>query len=291
MTKVVTFIGFGEAGSLIAQGLLAHNEITVRTYDRLLDIQDQRDTMTQRARKIGVTVATGLQEAVAGADLVFSTVTADQCVAAATAAAPALNQCQVWLDLNSTSPMAKMDASTIINNTGADYVDVAVMENVPVKGHRVPLLLAGPGAVDATRMLNALNMDATRIGDRIGQAATIKMCRSVFLKGFDAILLECLTAAELAGVQDAVLNSIHASFPALDLPGKALGRVKRVSQHSARRASEMREVSKTLEYLQLSPITATATAEILERLAASGAAQSAQNEDFELSRLGSLMQS
>jgi len=186
--------------------------------------------------------------------------------------------------------MAKMDASTIIKKAGADYVDVAVMENVPVKGHRVPLLLAGPGADDATRVLNDLNMDATLVGDRIGQAATIKMCRSVFLKGFDAILLECLTAAELAGVQEAVLSSIHASFPALDLPDKALGRVKRVSQHSARRASEMREVSRTLEYLQLSPVTATATAEILERLAASEAPQAAQDDDFELCQLGPLMQ-
>jgi len=98
MTKVVTFIGFGEAGSLIAQGLLAHNDISVQTYDRLLDIADQRDAITQRAASIGVKIAADPQEAVAGADLVFSTVTADQSVAAATAVASALaNRWPKWM--------------------------------------------------------------------------------------------------------------------------------------------------------------------------------------------------
>jgi len=289
MTKVMTFIGFGEAGSLIAHGLLNQNKIVVNTYDSLLDAPDQRDVIVRRATDMGVQVFDDPSRAVANADLIFSTVTADQCVAAATTIAPVLEATQVWLDLNSTSPMAKTQASTEIVASGASYVDVAVMENVPAKGHRVPLLVAGPLATEATQRLTELGMNASVVGNRIGQAATIKMCRSVFLKGFDAILLECLTAAELAGVQEAVLQSIHASFPALDLPDKALARVKRVSQHSARRAAEMRDVTSTLENLKLSPVCAAATAEILQRLAASGAAESTQSESFGLDQLASLL--
>src|SRR3546814_18443220 len=54
------------------------------------------------------------------------------------------------------------------------------------------------------------------VGDTVGQASTIKMSRSVFMKGIEAILCESLVAADRAGVADRVLASIQATFPGLD---------------------------------------------------------------------------
>ncbi len=285
----ITFIGFGEAGSLIARGLLANNQLRVTGWDRLLDDPTQRQTIVDRGNELGVTLAESMTSAIASSDLIFSTVTADECVNAARAAQSALGKNHVWLDLNSTSPMAKRQASAIVNAAGADYVDVAVMANVPPKGHRVPLLLAGPNAKAAATRLDQMNMDTGVVGAEVGQAATIKMCRSVFLKGFDAILLECLSAAELAGVREAVVDSIHASFPDFNLPEKIDGRVRRVSQHSKRRAAEMRDVSVTVEQLGQPATMATATAALLERLANADAAELAASDEFHLNKLPALL--
>lgn len=285
----ITFIGFGEAGSLIASGLLANHELKVKTWDRLLNDPTQKQTIVSRAKSAGVEIADSMANAMAGSELIFSTVTADQCVNAARAAQSSLGADQCWLDLNSTSPMAKREAATYVEKAGASYVDVAVMANVPPKGHCVPLLLAGSSATATAATLTELGMDASVVGDRIGQAATIKMCRSVFLKGFDAILLECLSAAELAGVREAVIDSIDASFPDFDLPAKIDGRVKRVSQHSKRRAAEMRDVSATVEQLGQTATMACATAEVLERLASSNAAAAVASDDFQLQMLPTLL--
>lgn len=287
----ITFIGFGEAGSLIASGLLANHRLNVKTWDRLLDDPTQSQVIVSRAKTAGVEIANSMTEAIAGSELIFSTVTADQCVNAARAAQSSLSADQCWLDLNSTSPMAKQEAAAFVTAAGASYVDVAVMANVPPKGHRVPILLAGASATDATNTLNELGMDASVVGDQIGQAATIKMCRSVFLKGFDAILLECLSAAELAGVREAVINSIDASFPDFDLPAKIDGRVRRVSQHSKRRAAEMRDVSATVEQLGQTATMARATADLLERLASSNAADAVASDAFQLQMLPALLKS
>jgi 3-hydroxyisobutyrate dehydrogenase-like beta-hydroxyacid dehydrogenase len=81
----------------------------------------------------------------------------------------------------------------------------------------------------------------------VGKVSAIKMCRSVMIKGLEALTTECLFAAREYGVEEQVLASLHASFPSLGwndaLPGYL---ISRVAEHGIRRSEEMEEVVKTL---------------------------------------------
>src|SRR3546814_14190298 len=106
------------------------------------------------------------------------------------------------------------------------------MDTVPGRGHQVPMLLAGPAAAEAAERLAPLGMRVEVVGDTVGQASTIKMSRSVFMKGIEAILCESLVAADRAGVADRVLASIQATFPGLDWRDLAPSHTGRIDRQS-----------------------------------------------------------
>jgi len=244
---------------LIAAGLLDAGVASVAAYDILVDDPTTRDAWAAKAGMAGAIACTSVQVAVADADLILSTVTSERALDAAAMAAPYLHSGQFYLDLNSCSPGKKAAASEHVDRTGARYVDVAVMDTVPGRGHRVPMLLAGPAAEDAAERLAPFGMTLEVVGDRVGQASTIKMARSVFMKGIEAILCESLVAADRAGVADRVLASIQGTFPDLDWRQLATYHMGRMALHGRRRAIEMDSVADTLRDLGLDPFTAEAT--------------------------------
>jgi len=253
----LAFVGFGEAGPLIAKGLLEAGAASVAAYDVLVDDPAARDAWVARAEAVPARACTALAEAVGDADLILSTVTSERALEAATAAAPHLRAGQLFLDLNACSPGKKVKAAAAVEAaTPARYVDVAVMDTVPGRGHKVPMLLAGPAAAEAAERLAHFGMNVEVVGDKIGQASTIKMTRSVFMKGLEAILCETLVAADRAGVADRVLGSIQATFPALDWRQVATYHMGRMALHGRRRAIEMDSVADTLRDLGLDPFTA-----------------------------------
>jgi|GEM_PF-602679 len=259
---------------------LEDNDIAIRAYDIA-----PTDSMRERARTLDVTLHDDISEAVNGASLILSAVTTENCVAAAQLCAPALTPDHIWYDLNSTSPVAKRAAAEFIIPSGARYTDTAVMSDIPRPRHKAPLLLAGVDAEDSASRLQAIGMNATPVGVEVGQAATVKMCRSVFLKGFDAVLFECLAAASEVGVRDQVISSIHDTFPEFNIPTIAGPKMNRLAQHCKRRAGEMRYVHETLEDLGVDPITPTTTSRVLERMSDAGCAELADPAAGELDEL------
>jgi len=263
----IAFIGFGEAGGLLATGLLACGAEDVATYDILIDDPATAGKHKKKAADIGVTAAISPAEAVAGRDVVISAVVSSETVKAAASVAPHLKAEQYYLDINSASPRMKREAQAVVEQNGAHYVEAAVMDLVPPHGHRVPMFLAGTKAADLAPILTALDMRVEPVGDKIGQASSIKMVRSVFLKGFSAILLECLVAAERAGVEDKVLASIQRTFPEIDWIKMADYYMGRLTVHAKRQSAEMWEVVETLRDMDVDPFTAEASAKRLAWLA------------------------
>lgn len=257
------FIGFGEAGGLIAAGLKENGAEIGGAYDILTG----DPALADKAARLNIDLAETNEAAVAAAEFVVSAVTCDQLVAAARQTAPSLRAGQTYLDINSASPKAKREAAGIVESAGAAYIDVAVMDLVPPHGHKVPMLLAGPSAVDVANRLRDHAMNATVIGEEVGQAAAVKMARSVFMKGFSAILLEALLAAGQVGAGRAVLDSLQITYPGIDWHAHAAHTLARLDQHAKRQSSEMHEVAETLEELGIEPITALATAKRLGWLA------------------------
>lgn len=266
----LAFIGFGEAGRAFVSGFSEGGRPVSSAYDIKLGNTDAAGPVRAAMQALAVREARSPEDAMRGADLVFCVVTADQAVAAARAAAPHLPQGAMWLDCNSCAPGAKRQAAAVIESYGGIYVDVAVMAPVHPKKHRVPLLLAGPEAQAAALRLAALGMTPTVAGAEVGQASTIKMLRSVMIKGMEALTAECVLAARKAGVQEAVIGSLQASDPATDWTARSAYNLERMAVHGQRRAAEMREVVQTLHDLDLPARMAAATAEWQDQI---GAAQ------------------
>jgi 3-hydroxyisobutyrate dehydrogenase-like beta-hydroxyacid dehydrogenase len=201
---------------------------------------------------------------------VFSVVTADQALAAAQAAAAYLSPSALWLDCNSCAPATKRQAAAVIEAAGGRYVDVAMMAPVRPLRHRVPLLLAGPHAEDAKDPLMRLAMAPEVVGPAVGQAAAVKMLRSVMIKGLEALTAECLLAARRAGVEEAVLASLERSDPDIAWRRRALYNLERMLVHGRRRAAEMGEVAETVAALGLDAALSRSTASWQERLGTLG---------------------
>ena len=182
-------------------------------------------------------------------------------------------------DCNFCAPDTKRAAAAIIEAAGGRYVDVAVMAPVHPRRHHVPLLLSGPRAEEGAARLATLDMRPTVTGPEIGQASSIKMLRSVMIKGLEALTAECFLAARRAGVADQVIASLEASDPQIDWRGRGAYTLERMLVHGARRAAEMREVALTVEALGLSPGLSRATAEWQDALA--GLADASDDPDLE----------
>ncbi len=261
--QTIALIGFGEAGGILGADLARLGGVKVRTYDILLADAAQRDAMLRKAEAAGVATASSHAAAAAAANLVISTVTAASSLDVAMTIAPHLCRGQVYLDLNSVSPETKRKSARVVEAAGADYVEAAVMASVPPKRLAVPMLLGGRRAAELAAALGRMGFDATAVADEIGVASAVKMCRSVMMKGIEALTVECLFGARRYGAERQVLASLAHTFPGMgwdkSLPDYL---VSRVAEHGRRRAAEMREVAATLTDGGIAPRMASATAEL-----------------------------
>ncbi len=264
--KRIAVVGFGEAGGILAEDL-ARAGLDVAAYDILFDSPAARDAMFAKARAAHVRAATTLRDALAAADLVISSATAASSTQVATDASVSLTKGQIFLDINSVSPATKRENARIVASSGAEYVEAAVMAPVPAKRLMVPMLLGGPYAETAVRTLSALGMNVTPVAGELGVASAIKMCRSIMIKGLEALTVECVMAAREFEAAEQVFASLDRTFPHMgwtsELPDYLVGRV---AEHGRRRAAEMREVEHTLASVGVMPVMSRATAERQQRL-------------------------
>jgi 3-hydroxyisobutyrate dehydrogenase-like beta-hydroxyacid dehydrogenase len=249
--EAITLIGYGEAGSTFARaGDWGQNA-------RAWDIRPERLAL---AGEDGLVAGASAAQALAGADLVLSLVTADSALPAAQDYAAFLPKGALWCDGNSVAPDTKRAAAQAIEAAGGFYVDVAVLAPVDPARLNVPLLLAGKEAARAEALLRAAGFSNIRIvGDEVGRASAIKMIRSVMVKGIEALTAEMVLGATKAGVLDEVLASLDASEKPKPWGQKAAYNIERMVTHGIRRAAEMEESAKTLQSLGVEPMMTSGT--------------------------------
>ncbi len=260
-------IGFGEAGRVLAAGLAATGRFDVSAYDILVRDPAGRGPMLAAAAERSVAMKESHRDAIAGARIIVSAVTATSSTDVAREAAASLAAGQIFADINSVSPGTKRANAKLIEDAGGHYVDVAVMAPVPPYGLKVPILLGGAKAAELTARLAPAGMNLEIVADAVGTASAIKMCRSVMIKGIEALVVECLLGARRYGVEDRVLASLEETFPQMKWNERADYLVSRVVVHGRRRAAEMREVAATLREAGLEPFMASATAQCQDRIA------------------------
>ena len=258
----IGLIGHGEVGKIFASGLKGKPDVTaVGAWDLKFSDPVTRNFELDHCSLHGITAHGSMRELCEASDLVISAVTASNTLAVAQEAAPFIRAGSVFLDLNSASPGTKQKAAALIDARGADYVEAGVMTSVPAYGIRVPMLLGGLQATPLSALLNSWGMDAKAVSEQLGVASAIKMCRSVMMKGMEALAIESYTAARKYGVEDHVLPTLQETFPGIDWQQQGANFFSRVVQHGKRRAEEMREAANTVREAGFEPLMASATAD------------------------------
>jgi 3-hydroxyisobutyrate dehydrogenase-like beta-hydroxyacid dehydrogenase len=255
----IALIGYGEVGRILAEDLVPQGH-AVTAYDLKLETE-AGNLLREHAARTQVALAGSHTAAVIGAELILSAVTASQAVAVAEACAPAVGKGAFFLDFNSASPGAKQRAGAVVDGAGGRYVEGAVMTSIPPYRIKVPLLLGGAHAAALEPVLNQLGFAAKVASDRLGVASATKMCRSVMIKGLEAMVIESFTTARHYGVEEAVIASLKETFPGVDWEKQAAYFFQRVIEHGRRRSEEVREVAVTVQEAGLTPWSATGTAE------------------------------
>jgi 3-hydroxyisobutyrate dehydrogenase-like beta-hydroxyacid dehydrogenase len=266
------FIGFGEAAEAFWSGMDHGPVASVQSFDSLTEAPGTpaQLAMQKRCDALQVPVCANLATAVNDADVVISVVTADQAYAVAEAAAPLLTRGALFLDCNSCAPQTKQASARAIEAAGGRYVDVAVMAPVNPGKNRTPLLLSGSHTEQAKGVLDALAMNPTIEPGPVGTASSVKMVRSIMVKGMEALFAECVLAGRLAGVDTQVLASLEHSHPGFDWTKRAGYNLERMTQHGLRRASEMEEVCHFLNHLGIEEPLSASTVRWQNRLGYSG---------------------
>lgn len=245
--------GYGEVGKIFAAGLQPH-VAAVAAWDLKFAQVATAQVERGHAAAQGVHACASMQELCERSDLVISAVTASNTLAVAEEAARFLRPGTVFLDLNSASPGTKQRAAAAVDARGAHYVEAGVMTSVPPYGIRVPMLLGGAKAAELASLLAGWGLDAKAVSDQLGVASAIKMCRSVMIKGLEALVIESYATARVYGVEDHVLPTLQETFPSIDWDRQGAYFFSRVVQHGQRRAEEMREAANTVREAGFPPL-------------------------------------
>lgn len=239
----IGFLGFGEAGSTIATGLRRAGYTDIVAYD----IDSGSERVAGPAEELGVPLAQTPAELVASAQVLVSAVVCNAAETAAESITPHLGDGQWLLDINSVAPAVKRRIAERVEPTGAAYVDIAVMANVTSDFSKLPLLVAGPRAGEVEALLDAAQLRVTPVSETPGEAARIKMYRSLFVKGLEALSLEAMMASYPTGVHEQVLASFEESFGHYSFPELVKHLIERHAMHGERRANELHEVAACLQ--------------------------------------------
>jgi 3-hydroxyisobutyrate dehydrogenase-like beta-hydroxyacid dehydrogenase len=250
----VTLLGLGEAGRRLAADLAAAG-VEVRGYDP----GPAEDPM-------GATRFPDAETAISGCDVVLSVNSARAALDSARAALPALCEGVVYADLNTAPPALKREVAAAVGEGGARFADVALLGPVPARGLHTPALASGNGARAFADVLEPLGMPVEVVSERPGDAAALKLLRSVFMKGLAASAIESLEAAEAAGQREWLERQLA------DVIGRPLlDRLLEGSRrHAARRVDEMEAARDLLVELGIEPRIAAASAALLAELATAG---------------------
>ena len=248
--RVVAVLGLGEAGRRLAADLAAAG-VEVRGYDPAsIDVAS-------------VARAIDPESAAAGADVVLSVNNAKAALDAAEASLPALREITIYADLNTASPELKRELAVLVAGAGARFVDVALLGPVPERGIRAPALASGEAARAFADLFEPLGMPVEVISEEAGDAAALKLVRSVFMKGLAAAVVESMQAAEVAGHPDWLEGEI-----ATVIGRPLLERLLEGSRkHAARRVDEMEAARELLLELGVEPRIASASVAVLAELA------------------------
>lgn len=199
----IAIIGLGEVGRCYAAPLHAAGHT--------LQLCEAR--VSEAARQLADSAKLEIHDKVggwlSGADLVLSCVTGTTSLPVLQQVLPYLKTGATLADLTTASPAVKRQGGALVDGAGALYADTAIMGAISLNRVRTPLLASGSGAETLKAVLAGAGSPVRVIGGGApGDAMSLKILRSVFTKGMEALCVELLMSAERQGVRDKLYEQL-----------------------------------------------------------------------------------
>jgi 3-hydroxyisobutyrate dehydrogenase-like beta-hydroxyacid dehydrogenase len=260
----IGFIGFGEAATSICSGLkeTGFGELFAYHYRS----RDSSSAVSRKARGLGVQLVESAEELAKRCPIIINVTKSKAAQETAAEIFPFLNAAHIYADLNSCHPSLKKELASVFVQKEIPFIDGAIMAPVPFTKHRVPILASGSGAHALGNALKPLGMRVEVIDGPVGAASSVKMVRSLFMKGFAAVCLETFLAAKLSDEAfEKVIDSLKETF---SMPFDVMFErfLTGTIHHAKRRVQEMEDAVSFASELGMEPIMSKATCELLRTI-------------------------
>lgn len=264
----IGFLGFGEVGYCMAKGLFVEGVSGISAYDAALDMKgDYRLTVVARAKEANVDLVGSLNALVDASDVVFCAVQAQYAQGVAEQALPHLSDGVLYADLTTAKPAQKKYCADMFAAKNLGYVDGAIMGSLIVDMHKVPMLCSGRGAETLCATMNTHGMCMTFVPGNAGAASTLKMVRSSFTKGAEALAVETMLFAKKMGVEQETMESLATFFGRMSFDAMLSHYIRGNVIHAGRRAHEAMDYADLMKDVGVDPTMAMATANRLQSMA------------------------
>ncbi len=274
MAVRIGFIGFGEAGYFMAKGLKGEGLYGIKAFDVAQNLDGPyRRVLLDRVADAGAELAPSVEALVRDCSLVFCAVQAQYARNVAEEALPFLRPETIYADVTTAQPKQKQEIAALFAAKGLGYVDAAMMGSLPQDAHKVPMLCSGNGAEELCRTMNGHGMRMEFVTGPAGKASTLKLVRSSFTKGVEALSVETLLFARKLGVEEEVLRSLGAGYAGTPFDERIVRLARSNMVHAERRAHEVEDCATLMEECGITPVMAKATIERMRRSAKLGLRQ------------------
>jgi 3-hydroxyisobutyrate dehydrogenase len=144
------------------------------------------------------------------ADWVLSCVTGEQALRVVQQVLAHVRPGTGLADFTTASPQIKRQAAQLAAPCSVRYVDTAIMGAISLNWVRTPLLVSGEGADELRAFLEQAGGRVQVIqGGVAGDAISLKILRSLFTKGMEALSVELLISAEKQGVREKLYEQLR----------------------------------------------------------------------------------
>lgn len=199
----IAIIGIGEVGGAFAKALAPEHDLS------LCDIKTDGPP-AETAQALGKTLEPAPGPWLAEQDFVLVCVPGKESPVVAEAALPCVGAETVYVDMSTARPDDLRNWSERFDAAGKPFVDLAILGSIQIWQAKPPVLLAGSVAAQAETLYAALGSRTDIVdGGRPGDATSLKLLRSILVKGIECLAVEALTAAEHMDVRPQLMTMMR----------------------------------------------------------------------------------
>ncbi|ERN51295.1 NAD(P)-binding domain-containing protein [Alkalihalophilus marmarensis] len=235
----VGFVGYGEAGFELSKGLKKEGIKEIIVYDKIINNPEKKEVLISKAKEADVFIVNDPKEVMKAVNIIFVAVPAQYSLVACRELETEIDSNTVYVDVAASSPQTKLNIESIVKERNGHYVDAAMLGPLTVHQHKVPIVASGNGTKIFIELMTPFGMAIQYISEKAGDASSIKLLRSIYMKGTAALLVEVLEAAKYLKLEEQVIHSLKETMEESSFERLLNQLITGTSIHAARRAHEL----------------------------------------------------